>query len=112
MNTLTLLTQATTGAGETGTGSGLSFQFIIMVVAMIAVFYFFMIRPQQKRQKELAEFRNELKQGDKIVTIGGIHGVVQSVNDNTIIVAIAEGVNVSFEKSAIIKDTTDMPQQQ
>ncbi len=111
MNTLLTILTATTGAaGEQP--QGMNFSFIIMIVAMMAVFYFFMIRPQQKRQKELAQFRSELKQGDKIVTIGGIHGIVKSVNESTIIVAISEGVDVSFEKSAIIKDTTDMPQQQ
>ena len=108
----TILTLLTAAAGDPGQPQGMNMSFILMIVAMIAVFYFFMVRPQQKRQKELAQFRNELKAGDKIVTIGGIHGVVQQVNENTIIVAIAENVNVSFEKSAIIKDTTDMPQQQ
>ena len=108
MNTLTILT-ATAGAGEAP--QGMNFSFIIMIVAMIAVFYFFMIRPQQKRQKELQQFRDELQPGSKIVTIGGIHGVVKSINESTIIVAIADGVNVSFEKSAIIKDNTDMQQQ-
>lgn len=108
-----LFTLLTAAAGDpAGQPQGMSMSFIFMIVAMMVVFYFFMIRPQQKRQKELAQFRSELKAGDKIVTIGGIHGIVQSVNENTIIVAISEGVNVSFEKSAIVKDTTDMPQQQ
>ena len=109
MNTLTILTQTAAGAGEAP--QGMNFSFIIMIVAMIAVFYFFMIRPQQKRQKELQQFRDELKKGDRIVTIGGIHGVVKSINESTIIISIAENVDVSFEKSAIIKDTTDMQQQ-
>lgn len=107
----TLFTLLTAAADPAGQPQGFNGQFIIMIVAMIAVFYFFMIRPQQKRQKELQKFRDELKAGDKIVTIGGIHGIVQSINESTIIVAISENVNVSFEKSAIIKDNTDMQQQ-
>ena len=109
MNTLTILTAAA-GAGEAP--QGMNYSFIIMIVAMMAVFYFFMIRPQQKRQKELQQFRDELKKGDRIVTIGGIHGVVKSMNETTIIVSISEGVDVCFEKSAIIKDNSDMQQQQ
>ncbi|MBO7595458.1 MAG: preprotein translocase subunit YajC [Bacteroidales bacterium] len=108
----TLFTLLTAAADPSQQPQGFSGSFIFMVVAMIAVFYFFMIRPQQKRQKELQKFRDELKAGDKIVTIGGIHGIVQSINESTIIVAISENVNVSFEKSAIIKDNSDMPQQQ
>ncbi len=107
----TLFTLLTAAADPTGQPQGFNGSFIFMIVAMIAVFYFFMIRPQQKRQKELQKFRDELKAGDKIVTIGGIHGIVQSINESTIIVAISENVNVSFEKSAIIKDNTDMQQQ-
>ena len=107
MNTfLTLLTAAADpSAAPQGGGMG---SMLLMMVALIAVFYFFMIRPQQKRQKELQQFRNELKKGDKIVTIGGIHGYIHTVSDSTVVVTIAENVNVSFEKSAIIKDTTDM----
>ncbi len=107
----TLFTLLTAAADPSQQQQGFSGSFIFMVVAMIAVFYFFMIRPQQKRQKELQKFRDELKAGDKIVTIGGIHGIVQSINESTIIVAISENVNVSFEKSAIIKDNSDMQQQ-
>ena len=110
MNTLTILT-ASAGVGAGEAPQGMNFSFIIMIVAMIAVFYFFMIRPQQKRQKELQQFRDELKKGDRIVTIGGIHGVVKSMNETTIIVSISEGVDVCFEKSAIIKDNSDMQQQ-
>jgi len=107
----TLFTLLTAAADPAGQPQGFNGSFIFMIVAMIAVFYFFIIRPQQKRQKELQKFRDELKAGDKIVTIGGIHGIVQSINESTIIVAISENVNVSFEKSAIIKDNTDMQQQ-
>ncbi len=112
MNTplLTLL-QAAADPSAQPQGGGMG-SMLLMMGALIAVFYFFMIRPQQKRQKELQKFRNELKKGDKVVTIGGIHGYINSVSETSVIVTIAENVNVSFEKSAIIKDNSDMPQQQ
>ncbi len=76
---------------------------LIMVVVLIAIFYFFMIRPQQKRQKEIQNFRNSLQVGQNIVTIGGIHGVIKSIDANgeTVVVEVATGVKLTFEKSAI-----------
>ena len=73
---------------------------IIMLVLMLVVFYFFMIRPQQKKQKELREFRSNLKQGDKVVTIGGVHGTILEITDTTVLVS-SEGTKLRFEKSAI-----------
>lgn len=71
-------------------------------ILIIAVFYFFMIRPQQKRQKELNNFRDALKKGDQIVTTGGIYGKVSEVKDDVIVVEVAEGVKMRFDKSAIL----------
>ncbi|MDE6557435.1 MAG: preprotein translocase subunit YajC, partial [Duncaniella sp.] len=65
---------------------------IIMIVAVIAIFYFFMIRPQQKRQNEIKKFREGVKVGDQIVTAGGIYGKVKSVKENTFGVQIANDV--------------------
>jgi preprotein translocase subunit YajC len=73
---------------------------IIMLVLMLVVFYFFMIRPQQKKQKELREFRNNIKAGDKVVTIGGVHGKVLEITDTTVLLS-SEGTKIRFEKSAI-----------
>jgi preprotein translocase subunit YajC len=73
---------------------------IIMLVLMLVVFYFFMIRPQQKKQKELREFRNNLKAGDKVVTIGGVHGKILEITDTTVLLS-SEGTKIRFEKSAI-----------
>jgi preprotein translocase subunit YajC len=67
---------------------------------MLVVFYFFMIRPQQKKQKELREFRSNLSQGQKVVTIGGIHGKILEITDTTVLVS-SEGTKLRFEKSAI-----------
>jgi preprotein translocase subunit YajC len=73
---------------------------------MIVVFYFFMIRPQTKKQKELKKFRETLKAGDKVVTIGGVHGKILEVNDSTVLVN-SEGSKIRFEKSAIASSSED-----
>jgi preprotein translocase subunit YajC len=67
---------------------------------MLVVFYFFLIRPQQKKQKDLKAFRENLKQGDKVVTIGGIHGKILEITDSTVLIS-SEGTKLRFEKSAI-----------
>ena len=67
-------------------GGGQGMQSILMLGLMVLVFYFFMIRPQMKKQKELKKFREGLKAGDKIVSIGGIHGKILEVSDSTVLV--------------------------
>ena len=62
-------------------------QQIIMLVLILVVFYFFMIRPQMKKQKELKKFRESIKVGDKVVTIGGIHGKILELNDTTVLIS-------------------------
>lgn len=76
---------------------------IIMMVVLFAIVYFFMIRPQNKKQKEIQKFRNSLTIGQKIVTIGGIHGVIKSINDDeaTVTIEVATGVKMVFSKDAI-----------
>ncbi len=81
-------------------------QNLIMIVLMIGVFYFFMIRPQMKKQKELKKFRENLAAGDKIVTIGGIHGKILEVAESTILVS-SEGTKLRFDKSAIAQSVED-----
>ncbi|MBR6277308.1 MAG: preprotein translocase subunit YajC [Bacteroidales bacterium] len=95
-------------AGTPGQPQGSGISMIIMLVLMFAVFYLFMIRPQQKKQKELNKFRESLKPGSKVMTVGGIHGTIVSVLDTTFIVAIAQDVNISVEKSCIIADSSDL----
>jgi preprotein translocase subunit YajC len=73
---------------------------LVMIVLMIGVFYFFMIRPQMKKQKELKKFREGLKAGDKIVTIGGIHGKILEISDTTVLIQ-SEGTKLRLEKSAV-----------
>jgi preprotein translocase subunit YajC len=73
---------------------------LVMIVLMIGVFYFFMIRPQMKKQKELKKFREGLKAGDKIITIGGIHGKILEISDATVLIQ-SEGTKLRLEKSAV-----------
>jgi preprotein translocase subunit YajC len=75
-------------------------QQIIMLVLILVVFYFFMIRPQMKKQKELKKFRENLKAGDKVVTIGGIHGKILEMNDATVLIS-SDGSKLRLDKSAI-----------
>ncbi len=93
MNTLFIFLQAAQG------GSSLSMW--IMIGLIFVVMYFFMIRPQNKQRKELQKFLDGLRKGDKVVTIGGINGVVREVKDTTVIVEVDKDVCITFNKSAI-----------
>lgn len=81
------------------------------LLIVIVIFYFFMIRPQMKRQKELRVFRESLSKGDKVVTTGGIYGKIVEVKDNIVVMQIDNEVNIRVDKAAIIKDMSDAPQQ-
>ncbi|MBX3256135.1 MAG: preprotein translocase subunit YajC [Chitinophagaceae bacterium] len=74
---------------------------MIMMVGIIAVFYFFMIRPQTKKAKEAKNFQSNLQKGDKVVTIAGIHGKVNKIEDSTIELEVSPGSYLKIEKSAI-----------
>ncbi len=89
-------------------GEGDSTSFFIMILLMIAVFYFFMIRPQMKKSKEQKNFRESMKKGDKIVTIGGIHGKILEVKETTLIIEIEGQNRLKIEKSAAAADNTSM----
>jgi preprotein translocase subunit YajC len=82
-------------------------QQIVMLVLILVVFYFFMIRPQMKKQKELKKFRESIKVGDKVVTIGGIHGKILEVNDSTVLIN-SEGSKIRLDKSAISTSSEDL----
>lgn len=82
-----------------GAGGGLSS--MLMIVAMIAIFYFVMIRPQSKKQKELKRQREAMQKGDRVVTAGGIHGRIRNIKQNTIMVEVAPGMELEFDKASI-----------
>lgn len=87
-------------------GGGQGMQSILMLGLMVIVFYFFMIRPQMKKQKELKKFREGLKVGDKVVSIGGIHGKILEVTDTTVLIQ-SEGTKLRLEKSAVSQAMED-----
>ena len=101
MNFLSIFLEAAQGAGG-GPAS------LIWLVAIIAIFYFFMIRPQQKKQKEVNEFRKALKKGDKVLTVGGIYGVIAEVKETTVLLDVANGVLIKVDKAGLVKDNSDV----
>ena len=85
---------------------------LIMMVAIFAIMYFLMIRPQQKQQKKIREFQNALKENDKVVLGGGIHGTVRRVDlaNGVVEVEIARGVVVTVDKNGVYADSASQPQ--
>ena len=71
------------------------------IILMFVLFYFLLIRPQQKKQKAVQKMQNELKKGDKVVTIGGLHGIVDSVDEVKVIIKCGDGSRLTFERNAI-----------
>ncbi|MFZ3588298.1 preprotein translocase subunit YajC [Bacillus sp. DJP31] len=71
------------------------------LVAMFAIFYFLLIRPQQKRQKKTQQMQSDLKKGDKVVTIGGFHGIVDAIDEGTIVIKAGDGARLTFDRAAI-----------
>ncbi len=74
---------------------------LLPLILIIVVFYFLLIRPQQKRAKEHRQMLENLKRGDKVITVGGLYGVVDSVNPNTVVLKVAENVKLKFSKQSI-----------
>ena len=88
-------------AANANNGGGI--QMIVLMVVLFGIVYFFMIRPQNKQRKKIEEFRKALTVGQDVVTIGGIHGTVKSINEaeNTVVLEVATGVKVTFSRDAI-----------
>ena len=105
------MTQIILAAQAAQGGSGMSM--ILMMVAIFAIMWFFMIRPQQKRQKEIQKFQNELTEGTQVITGGGIYGTVKSIDlaKNTVDVKIARDVVITVDKGSVFKDMSNMPLQ-
>lgn len=97
MNTIVLAAQAAQGGGM---------GMIIMMVAIFAIMYFFMIRPQNKKQKEIANFRKSLQVNQNVITAGGIHGVIKEINDDYIVLEIASNVKIKIDKNSIFADAS------
>lgn len=99
MNLLTIILQA---AGGQSQWSG-----IIMIVAMVAIFYFFMIRPQQKKQKDIQKSREALKTGDSVITSGGIYGKIREIGDVFMIIEVGDNVKIKVDKTSIFATSED-----
>jgi len=83
---------------------------LLPLLAIIVVFYFFMIRPQMKRQKEQKKFREALGVGDKVVTLGGIYGKIAEVQETTVILEVEGKMRLKIDKSALVKDSSEIIQ--
>lgn len=92
-------------------GGANSWTFWVMMILIFVVFYFFMIRPQTKKQKELQKQREAMKKGDKVVTAGGIFGEIKEVQDNAFIITIAKDVTIKVSKESVYADATEAAQQ-
>ncbi|HEY5569843.1 MAG TPA: preprotein translocase subunit YajC [Bacteroidales bacterium] len=101
MMTSTIFLQA---AGGTGTMN------LIIIVLMVVIMYVFMIRPQQKKQKEIAKFRSGLAVGDKVITAGGIHGKIKDIKETVIVIEIADNVRISVDRNSIFASSADAQQ--
>ncbi|GKU75694.1 preprotein translocase subunit YajC [Paenibacillus sp. L3-i20] len=88
-------------AAEPATGAAGIFNMIWPFILMFAVFYFLLIRPQQKKQKQRTAMLNQIKKGDKITTIGGLHGTVVELADDTVVIRVNDTTKMTFERSAV-----------
>ncbi len=114
MNLFTFLTIALLQGGEAATNpnAGNSWSMWVMLILIFVVMWFFMIRPQRKQQKELQKFREGLKKGDKVVTIGGIYGTVVEVKEKSLLLEVDSNVKIRVDKNSVVRDFSDTAQQQ
>lgn len=93
-----------------GGEGGSSWTSLLPLFLILVVFYFFFIRPQTKKTKEQRKFREALKKGDKVVTIGGVHGKILEVKETTVVLDVGNQLKLTVEKSAIVMDNTQIAQ--
>ena len=96
---LFLMGQPSGAAGQ----SNPLFTFLPLILVFV-VFYFFMIRPQMKKQKEMTNYRTSLKKGDKVITTGGIYGRINEVKDNSCTIDVGGDIKLKIDKNALLKD--------
>ncbi|MBR1872209.1 MAG: preprotein translocase subunit YajC [Bacteroidales bacterium] len=90
--------------------AGSSWSMWIMIALIFVVMYFFMIRPQRKQQKEQENFRNSLKKGDKVVTVGGIFGTVDEIKENSVLIKVDGDTKLRVAKNSLVKDFSEVQQ--
>ena len=103
MNMMTILQAAPAAQGN-------QWSMWIMLALIFVVMWFFMIRPQRKQQKELQDFRDSLKKGDKVVTIGGIYGTVCEIKEGSVLIEVDNNVKIRVSKQALVKDFSENAQ--
>lgn len=101
--------QTSTGTAPSASGMAGMLSTFLPMIAIFAIFYFFLIRPQNKKQKETEKMIAALKKGDKVVTIGGIHGVISSTKEKTVVVKVDDNTKIEFNRTAIATVVTDKP---
>lgn len=106
LNLILLQAEAVATTGQQGSSWG----FWIMMILIFVVFYFFMIRPQTKKQKELQKQREAMKKGDKVVTAGGIYGNIKEVQDNAFIIEIAKDITIKVDKGSVYASADEAQQ--
>jgi preprotein translocase subunit YajC len=87
-------------------GSGNSLLSFLPLILIIVVFYLFFIRPQMKKSKDQKKFRENLKKGDKVITIGGLHGKIAEIDETTVTLEVGNQIRLTFEKSAVAMDSS------
>ena len=102
------LAQTQGEASSAAPTGGFDFSGIIMIVALLAIFYFLMIRPQQKRQKEIQKFRESIKVGDNVITAGGIYGKVDAVKETYFILDIGDKVKIRIDKGSVYQSPEEV----
>lgn len=100
MNILLIPLQAQAAQPQAGGQAG----FWVMILLLFGVMYFFMIRPQRKQQKELEAFRAGLKKGDKVVTVGGIYGTVDQIEEKTVLLKVDGETKLRVDKASLVRD--------
>ena len=104
MQNLTLILLQAAQAGQEAPKSNIWMN-VIFWVLLIAVIYFFMIRPASKRNKEAQKFKESLKKGSKVITAGGVYGIIDELNDTDVLLEIANGVKIKIDKNSIVSFT-------
>lgn len=104
MQNLSLILLQAAEAGQQAPKSNIWMN-VIFWVLLIAVIYFFMIRPASKRNKEAQKFKESLKKGSKVITAGGVYGIIDEINDTFVLLEIANGVKIKIDKNSIVSYT-------
>jgi preprotein translocase subunit YajC len=109
MNPMTIMLQAAEAAAP-AKGGGM--QLLIFMALIFVVMWFFMIRPQQKRQKEAVKFRESLQKGMKVITAGGIYGTIKEIKETYVLLDVDSNTTIRVDKSMIVKDNSELAAQQ